>query len=92
MGDVAPPDNGEPVKSSGEWIGTNDGEPWTVEVEPDCMAQSEPFTVSIWVGARLMRTDPKAPVEGAFVSAEQARDIAATLLAAAGAVDRANAR
>lgn len=79
-------------RSSGEWTGVNDGTPWAIEVEPDRMAVSEPFTVSVWVGERLMRVDPKASVEGAFLSAEEARAVAATLLRAADVVDENNRR
>ena len=65
-----------------------DGEPWVLEVEPDCMAPDEPFTVSVWIGP----DPPQEPVEGAFLSAEQARDVAAKLLLAAEQVDANNER
>lgn len=78
--------------SSREWCGTNDGDPWWIEVEPDCMSEREPFTVSVWVAERNFIHNPKEPVQGAFLSSEQAREVAATLLAAADSVDANNAR
>lgn len=77
---------------SGQWSGTNDGEPWWIEVEPDCMSEREPFTVSVWVAERNFVHNPKEPVQGAFLSSQQAREVAATLLAAASSVDENNAR
>jgi hypothetical protein len=75
-------------KTVGKWSGVNDGEPWAIEVEPDCMAESEPFTVSVWVGSTFTDDD----VVGAFLSSEQAREVAATLMLAADSVDANNER
>lgn len=56
------------------------------------MAESEPFTVSVWVGEDFVISSPKVRVEGAFLSSEQAREAAAVLLAAADGVDENNKR
>jgi hypothetical protein len=74
------------------WTGVNDGDPWRIEVESDCMAEGEDFTVSVWVSEHDWTCDSKASVEGAFLSSEQAREVASALLAAADEVDESNAR
>jgi hypothetical protein len=80
------------TQCSGVWSGMNDGEPWRIEVEPDRMSEREGFTVSVWVSERDWTVNPKEDVEGAFLSAQEAREVAAVLLKAADSVDRNNAR
>ncbi len=63
-----------------------DDDPWRMEVESDCVGEEE-FTVSVWVSNGQWR-----PVNGAFLSAEQAREVAEKLLAAADETDKSNQR
>jgi len=79
-------------KRDGKWNGSNDGERWALEIEVDCMSEREPFTVSVWVGPTFIQSDPKASVEGAFLSSVEAREAAAVLLKAADSVDANNKR
>lgn len=84
---------GKEGPSSGKWSGTNDGDPWTLQIEPDCMAFTEPFTVSVWVGEQFVcDTTVKDNIGGAFLSPTEARQAAAVLLVAADAADASNER
>jgi hypothetical protein len=75
----APPDRGE-------WKGAyEDGEAWSLEIEPDVFSEGRPVEVSVW-----MQTDTNSAGALAIFSPTEAREVAAVLMRCAQTVEDAN--
>lgn len=71
-----------------KWAGVHEGKPWSIEVSYDRFLEQDPFVVDVWVD--FDKNDCECD-RGAFMTPEQARELADALRENADMCERANA-